>query len=117
MDGSSIIMDRSMITPWYCYLLQLLAGALVTNGIPHFVNGISGKRFPSPFSGGPGTEDAPTRNVLWGAGNIIVGGALLWTIREGLEDLILVIELVVVSLAWALFLARIFTQPASSERQ
>ena len=105
------------MTQWWFYVVAIIAPVLLTNGIPHFVNGISGKRFPSPFSGGPGTEDAPTRNVLWGAGNIIVGGALLWTIREGLEDLILVIELVVVSVAWALFLARIFTQPASSERQ
>jgi hypothetical protein len=41
---------------------------LLVNGVPHFVQGLSGKRFPTPFSGGAGTEDAPARNVLWGAG-------------------------------------------------
>ena len=78
MDGSSIIMDRSMITPWYCYLLQLLAGALVTNGIPHFVQGLSGAAFQSPFATPSGVgESSPQLNVYWGFANL-AGAAWCW---------------------------------------
>jgi len=78
MDGSSIIMDRSMITPWYCYLLQLLAGALVTNGIPHFVQGLSGAAFQSPFATPSGVgESSPQLNVYWGFANLAGGSVVL----------------------------------------
>ena len=32
---------------WYCYLLEFLGGALLANGVPHFVQGISGAPFQS----------------------------------------------------------------------
>ena len=35
--------------PWYFYLLELLSGALLANGVPHFVQGISGAPFQSPL--------------------------------------------------------------------
>ena len=105
-----------MMQPWF-YLIALIAPVLLTNGIPHFIQGISGKPFPSPFSGGPGTEDTPVRNVLWGAGNLIVGGALLWTIREGLSDLLLVLELLVVGVAFAVLLGTTFGDPSRFRRK
>ena len=52
---------------WYAYLAYFAAGALLVNGVPHFVNGISGKRFQSPFASPPGVgESPPLVNVLWG---------------------------------------------------
>ena len=62
---------------WYAYLAYFAAGALVANGVPHFVNGISGKRFQSPFAWPPGVgESPPLVNVLWGSANFAGGFAL-----------------------------------------
>ena len=72
------------MTVWWFYLVAIPTALLLSNGIPHFVQGMSGNRFPSPFSGGPGTGDEPWRNVLWGASNLVIGGVLLWVIRDGL---------------------------------
>jgi hypothetical protein len=60
------------------YLAYFAAGLLLTNGIPHFVNGISGRRFQSPFASPPGVgESSPIVNVFWGLVNFILGYLLL----------------------------------------
>lgn len=64
--------------PWYVYLLEFLAGALLANGVPHFVQGISGNPFQSPFAKPPGVgESSPLSNVLWGFANLAAGAILL----------------------------------------
>jgi hypothetical protein len=64
--------------PWYFYLLEFLAGALLANGVPHFVQGVSGAPFQSPFSKPPGVgESSPTVNVIWGFANLVAGLLLL----------------------------------------
>jgi hypothetical protein len=35
--------------PWYIFLLQFVAGLFLANGVPHFVQGISGAWFQTPF--------------------------------------------------------------------
>lgn len=63
--------------PWYFFLLEFFAGAFLANGVPHFVQGISGAPFQSPFGKPPGIgESSPLSNVLWGFANL-VGGAIL----------------------------------------
>jgi len=64
--------------PWYYYLAHFFAGALVTNAVPHFVQGICGNKFQTPFASPPGVgESSAIVNVIWGFLNFIVGGALL----------------------------------------
>ena len=64
--------------PWYIYLLQFVAGLFLANGVPHFVQGVSGHWFRSPFASPPGVgESSPLVNVLWGSFNLAVGFALL----------------------------------------
>jgi hypothetical protein len=64
--------------PWYFYLLEFLGGALLANGLPHFVQGISGKPFPTPFAKPPGVgNSSPVVNVLWGFGNWVAGVLLV----------------------------------------
>ena len=64
--------------PWYAYLLQFLSGFLLANGLPHFVHGISGTPFQSPFAKPRGVgESSPLVNVLWGFANLAVGLLLL----------------------------------------
>jgi len=64
--------------PWYFYLLEFLSGAFLANGVPHFVHGISGAPFQSPFAKPPGVgESSALSNVLWGFGNLVAGFVLL----------------------------------------
>ena len=92
---------------WWYYLVALPAALLLTNGIPHFTQGLAGRSFPSPFVGGPPRLDTPVNNVLWGGGNLIVGGVLLWLISPGLGDWLLVAEMVVVAMGYGAVLAMI----------
>jgi hypothetical protein len=42
--------------------------------VPHFVYGISGDRFPTPFAHPPGKGlSSPTVNVVWALFNLVVG--------------------------------------------
>ena len=64
--------------PWYFYLLEFLSGALLANGVPHFVQGVSGNPFQSPFAKPPGVgESSPLSTVLWGFANLVAGALLL----------------------------------------
>jgi hypothetical protein len=63
---------------WYNYLAIFFSGAFLSNAIPHFVNGISGDKFPTPFAKPPGKGlSPPVLNVAWGALNILIGIVLL----------------------------------------
>lgn len=65
------------------YLAFFIAGLFFANGIPHFVNGISGRRFQSPFASPPGRgKSTPLINVLWGSFNLIAGYLLIVGIGE-----------------------------------
>jgi hypothetical protein len=64
--------------PWYFYLLEFLSGLFLANGVPHFVQGVSGAPFQSPFASPPGVgESSPLSNALWGFGNLLAGALLL----------------------------------------
>ena len=64
--------------PPYVFVLQFVAGALVANGVPHFVQGVCGHPFQSPFASPPGVgESSPMVNVLWGFLNLAAGFALI----------------------------------------
>ena len=64
--------------PWYDYLAHFFAGAFLANGVPHFVQGICGNKFQSPFASPPGVgESSATVNAIWGWCNFVVGCGLL----------------------------------------
>jgi len=55
-------------------LWSLLAGVLLINAVPHFVNGISGNAFPTPFAAPPGRGlSAPETNIAWALANLAAG--------------------------------------------
>jgi hypothetical protein len=57
---------------------KFFSGIFLANAIPHFVQGVSGNRFPSPFSKPPGRGlSSPTVNVMWALFNFVVGYLLL----------------------------------------
>jgi len=66
---------------WYNYLACLFAGFFLANAVPHFVQGICGNSFPTPFAHPAGIGlSSPTVNVLWGLLNLIIG---YWLYRAG----------------------------------
>ncbi len=59
---------------WYNFVAGFFAGMFLANVVPHFVHGISGDRFPTPFARPPGKGlSSPTVNVLWALLNLAVG--------------------------------------------
>jgi len=59
---------------WYHYIACFFAGAFLANFVPHFIHGVSGELFPTPFSDPPGKGmSSPTVNVYWGLLNLVIG--------------------------------------------
>jgi hypothetical protein len=62
---------------WPHAFASFFAGLVLANAVPHFVHGISGDRFPTPFAHPPGKGlSSPTVNVLWALFNLAVGAVL-----------------------------------------
>jgi hypothetical protein len=60
--------------PWVEYVLAFFAGVFLANAVPHFVQGISGNKFPTPFAKPPGKGlSSPAVNVVWGVFNLCIG--------------------------------------------
>jgi hypothetical protein len=75
-----------MTMAWIHELSYFFAGAFFTNAVPHFVSGVMGRPFQSPFAKPPGQGvSSSTVNVLWGFFNLAVGYVL--TCRVGDFDL------------------------------
>lgn len=81
---------------WY-----LVIGFLLGNGMPHFIFGVAGKMFRTPF----GRDSSPRRNVLWGLGNFILATLLvLWqTSVQSVQRVDLILLLAGFSLAAGMF--------------
>jgi hypothetical protein len=59
---------------WYLYIASFFAGIFLANAVPHFVQGVSGNKFPSPFAKPPGKGlSSPIVNVIWALFNILIG--------------------------------------------
>ena len=96
--------------PWLHYLSWFFGGAFLTNVIPHFVSGVMGRAFQSPFArpSGEGLSSS-TVNVLWGFLNLVVGYVLVC--RVGDFDLHSTVDVAVLGLGallLALMMARHF---------
>jgi hypothetical protein len=63
---------------WYVYVAYFFGGAFLINAIPHFVSGVTGHPFPSPFASPPGQgESSAMVNVLWGTLNFVIAYLLI----------------------------------------
>ena len=71
---------------WLQDVSYFFGGAFLANGIPHFVSGMMGRPFQSPFAkpSGKGLSSS-TVNVLWGFANFVI--AYLFIARVGNFDL------------------------------
>ena len=79
---------------WYNYVACFFAGAFLANVVPHFVHGISGNRFPTPFAKPPGRGlSSPTVNVLWAIFNLVVGYLIYRAAHVGINNASLIVFL------------------------
>jgi cytochrome b561 len=64
--------------PWLDEVSYFCGGIFLTNAIPHFVSGVMGRPFQSPFAKPPGKGlSSSTINVLWGVFNLVLGYLLI----------------------------------------
>jgi hypothetical protein len=103
-------MNPNSTTRWYHFIAYFFGGAFLANAIPHFVNGVSGSPFQSPFASPPGQGlSSATVNVLWGSFNLILAYLLIARVgRFELRQSKHVVVLGLGALLIALFSAHIF---------
>ena len=71
---------------WLSDISYVFGGAFLTNAIPHFVSGMMGRLFQTPFAKPHGVGlSSSTVNVLWGFSNLVI--AYLLITRVGGFDL------------------------------
>ncbi|HTB07438.1 MAG TPA: hypothetical protein VK806_10845 [Bacteroidia bacterium] len=96
---------------WYHYFSGFWAGAFLGNFVPHFVKGVCGDKFPTPFSKPPGRGlSSPVVNVLWSLLNLLVA-YLLYTVgkvsfQDNLSILLFFIGFAAISIMMALNFAK-----------
>jgi hypothetical protein len=105
------------IVEWQAYVCYFFGGVFLVNSVPHFTNGVSGRRFPTIFASLLGKRlSSPTVNVLWGTLNLVIGCVLVG--REGefhLHRTSQVLALGAGGLLMAIMLARLFERIQGSQ--
>jgi hypothetical protein len=68
---------------WSHFLAYLFAGVFFANFVPHFVSGVLGRTFPTPFASPPFRGLSSSRvNVLYGLFNLAVAYTLLLRVGD-----------------------------------
>jgi hypothetical protein len=68
---------------WLHYISYFFGGCFLCNAIPHFVSGVMGRPFQSPFAKPPGQGlSSSTVNVLWGFFNFAVFYVLICRVGD-----------------------------------
>jgi len=68
---------------WLHYISYFFGGCFLSNAIPHFVSGVMGRPFQSPFARPPGQGlSSSTVNVVWGVFNFAVSYILICRVGE-----------------------------------
>ena len=68
---------------WSHLPAYFFAGVFFANFVPHFVSGVLGRRFPTPFASPPFRGPSPPPvNVLYGLGHLAIAYALLTQVGD-----------------------------------
>ncbi|MCL2658802.1 MAG: hypothetical protein FWD62_15610 [Betaproteobacteria bacterium] len=63
---------------WLNDISYFFGGAFLANAVPHFVSGMMGRAFQSPFAKPPGQGlSSSTVNALWGFANFVIAYFLI----------------------------------------
>lgn len=95
---------------WHIFVSCFFGGALLANAVPHFVSGVMGRPFQSPFATPRGVGlSSSTVNVLWGAFNLAAAYLVLSRVGDfGWKNTADIAMLGLGMLAMGLFCARHF---------
>ena len=98
-----LLKGKSNNMKWYHYIAAFFAGAFLANVVPHFIHGVSGDPFPSPFANPPGKGlSSPLVNVIWACFNLLAGYVLLKvskiTTKNNLAMLVLFLGILAISI-------------------
>ena len=95
---------------WYHYVSYFFGGVFLANTLPHLINGISGRKFQSPFASPPGEGlSSSTVNVVWGLLNLAVAWLLVCRVgsfslqnivRMDARTPVVIIQSALVQFAW-----------------
>ncbi len=68
---------------WPYLVSYFFGGMFLANAVPHFVSGITGRAFQTPFAKPPGKGlSSSTVNVLWSFFNVVVGYLLVLQVGD-----------------------------------
>ena len=72
-----------MYMAWLYDLAYFFGGVFLANAVPHYVSGMMGRSFQSPFAkpSGKGLSSS-TVNVLWGFANLVVSYVLIFRVGQ-----------------------------------
>jgi hypothetical protein len=63
---------------WSYDIACFFGGLFLSNAVPHYVSGMQGRPFQSPFASPPGEGlSSSTVNVVWGFANMVIAWLLL----------------------------------------
>jgi hypothetical protein len=78
MDGNTSLPSERSLMAWSDGVAYFFGGVFLANFTPHFIAGVSGRRFYSPFAKPPFRGlSSPSVNILWGLCNLLLAYALL----------------------------------------
>jgi hypothetical protein len=89
---------------WLHLVSYFFGGICLANAVPHFVSGMMGRCFQSPFAKPPGRGlSSSTVNVLWGFFNAVIGYMLVlrvghFDVRSTSHVLVLAVGALLISL-------------------
>jgi hypothetical protein len=68
---------------WLHDVAYFFGGLLLANAVPHFVSGMMGRAFQSPFAKPPGKGlSSSTVNVAWGFVNLVLAYLLVFRVGQ-----------------------------------
>jgi hypothetical protein len=68
---------------WLHLLSYFFGGSFLVNAVPHFVSGVRGEPFQTPFAQPPGVGlSSSTVNVVWSFFNIVIGYLLVCRVGD-----------------------------------
>ena len=96
---------------WYHYIMAFFGGAFAANFVPHFVSGITGSPFPTPFADPPPPigMSSPVVNVAWALFNLAVACVLLRYSHARRSNVPSTITVFIGFAAMSLMLANVFS--------